>query len=251
MKRLIIIPFLIFLSGCVKDPKDISPSKLFEVSVDTVNIDNAIFIADKTIIYKIEIVTLSDINIDDGKQITVSVSDGNLATVSNLSSNPTSTQISLTIQGGKAVFFYSAGRKAVESAIMSFNLESISQVHKFKILPSEPITIQLTSLPVNPTKSENIELTAILFKNSNNDQFCSDNLKVDFECYKFSTSDSIQPTIVGASFSYSKYDDAVNFVSSKKTITTNKVPGKIKAIAKYLRSDGTLITDTLNVEFTP
>lgn len=252
MKNIVLFFVTVFcLNGCVKDPKEISPNQLFKVNVDNKNFEESIIIADKTIIYKIEIETLEGINIDDGKQITVSVSEGNLSSVSNLSSNPTSTQINVIIQGGKAIFFYSAGRKAVKSAILSLSLESISQVVKFEILPSEPISMQLSSMPVYPAKSENIEITAYLFKNNNNDQFCSDNLKIDFTTFKYSESDSIQPSLVGPTFSYSKFDEQLNMVSAKKTITTNKVPGKIIAVAKYLKTDGALVTDTILVRFSP
>ncbi|HET6226013.1 MAG TPA: hypothetical protein VFF27_07020 [Bacteroidia bacterium] len=250
MKKIKFIMFLTIVTSCVKDPKNISPNQLFSLTVDNGNFDNAKFIADKSIIYKIEIETLENINIDDGKQVAVSVSEGNLASVSNLSSNPTSTQINLTLQGGKATFFYSAGRKAAESAMLSLNLESISQIFKFKIYPSEPVRMQLISLPINPRKSDNIEVSAYLFKNNNNDQFCSDNLKIDFETFKSSTLDSIQPDFNGTSFSYSKYDELSNFVIAKKTVTTNKVLGNITTIARYLKTDGTLLIDTINVKFT-
>jgi hypothetical protein len=251
MKRILFFPILLLFIGCVKESTEINPEKLFSIKVNGVNLDSAKIIGNKFLRYTIEIETLENVEIDDGKQLTVSVSDGVLQGEKNLKTGTTSNTIPISITGGKATIFYTPSFKQEDNVIISITVENLTQFHEFKIIPSEPSVLKLNSYSPYPKKSDDIEVTATLLKQTLNDTLCSENLRIDFECYKFSVNDSIVPTFVLTDFSYSKYDETLNLITAKNKITTNKVPGKIKVIAKYQNLGRETKSDTIIVEFKP
>jgi hypothetical protein len=251
MKRLLFASILLLIFGCVKESTEINPEKLFSIKVKGVNLDSAKIIGNKFLEYIIEIETLENVEIDDGKQLIVSVSHGALQGEKSLNSNSTAKTIPISINEGKATFYYLPSFKQEDNVIISITVENLTQFQEFKILPSEPSVLKLSSYSPYPKKSDDIEVTATLLKQPLNDTLCSENLRIDFECYKFSVNDSIVPTFVLTDFSYSKYDETLNLITAKNKITTNKVPGKIKVIAKYQNLGRETKSDTIIVEFKP
>ncbi len=249
-KLLFILPYLTII-GCVKDSSEINPDKIFATRVNNTDLDTAIIIADKTIEYNFEIETLPGIDVDDGKQIVIAVSDGFLKAPNALGSNSTLSTINFQINAGKAIFRYTPSATPEEKVIISYTIENLTQFQEFKTIPSEPNTLKLTAYPAYPKISEDIEITTTLFKDNTNKALCSENLRIDFQCFEFSANDSIEPVYVVNDFSYSKYDETQKIVIAKNKITTNKVPGKIKVIAYYEKLNHETVSDTIIVEFKP
>lgn len=244
---LLAIPTIFF--SCVKDIKDISNNQLFGIKVDSKKYEDVIFIADNSTRYKFEVETLSGIDIDNDKQITVSVSDGSVASTSSPSS--TSSQITLTIQGGRTVFYFVAGKKAQQSALLSITLEDLTQVFNYSIKPSETDDIQIDVSPSNPNFDDDITVTAYLLKNTSTSSIVSTGLKVEFSATKVNSTDVIEPYVSAPIFSNSYHDEQTGFVIARKTITTNKKPGKIIVKALYKGENGNILETTKMVEFRP
>jgi hypothetical protein len=233
--------------GCVKEDKEISNNEMFQVKIDSKELKDAVFIADNYTRYTFQLETLPGVEIDNDKQVNVSVSDGTIAPLSDPAA--TATQKSLTIVGGKVGFYYQAGRKAQPSALLSLSIGGINQTFHFIIKASEPDRLEIGISPANPRISDNIEVTAYLIKNNTNNYIiASEGLKIDFSVLKVNSSDPIDPFPPTPSFSNSIYDAQNNYVTAKKIITTNGQQGKLNVTVQY-NGTGQPITTTRLVEF--
>ncbi|MCD6068887.1 MAG: hypothetical protein K0S33_3713 [Bacteroidetes bacterium] len=245
MKKLILILFLTStLFSCVKDPMEASESDVFTVQIAGVDITNAVIYADNSLRYQIDI-SIKDIEVDNDKQVTVSVTDGIVSSSSNLTAGANSNLATLSIQGGKATCYYKPGKKAQNAAVLSLTINGLTQIFNFKILPSEPVQILLSATPQLAAVNAPINLTASLIKDSNTNSYVSDNLKVTFEVTPFSALDTVEGFLPDPSWSYSALDEATQFVTAKKTFTTNQKKGKLNAIARYQKADGTSLSSNI------
>ncbi len=249
MKNKIAIIIIVIVSlSCAKKPKDINYTDIFDISINNIDISSAKIEADNSKRYQVLIKTKDDVQVDDNKQVTVSISDGFVSSSANIPS--TSSQASLTMQGGQTVFYLAPGRKAQPNGVISLSIGGATQFFKYSILPSEPNKIKITAAPSTPTVVATVTLTAFLLKDSLN-SYSSDNLMVSFEVIPKApvSNDTIIPSLGQPPFSYSGFDGTSGFVIAKSSFFTNQKKGNVIAVAKYQRSDMTIITDTVKIKF--
>lgn len=241
----------ILLISCVKDPTEIAVTQLFSVKINSQDINNALITADNSLVYKIDIEQLEGIEIDNDKEVNVSVSDGTLATTTDLSSNSNATQITLIIQGGKGTFYFFPGTKAKLNAILAITLQGLSQVFNFVIHPSEPSFLELSTIPEIPHVNDELQLTAFLIKNSSDNSLASENLKILFDAQKADPLETIEPFVSAPKYANSILNIQTGLVSANLTLTTNQQPGKIIISATYIPVQGEPKVITKTVEFLP
>lgn len=244
---MITLVFLIFLS-CVKDPQESTSTPMFRLTIDDTIISAKEIFADRKQRYKIDITTIEGIEIDDDKEVTVSVSDGNLIAINNLGTSSTTSQINVSMQGKKGSFYYIPPVNAQQYANLSLSIAGVVQIYNFKVIPSEPTQLILSLNPTSPTKAETMEVSAYLL---NGNEQVSNDLKVFFEIYPATLEDTITAVIPPPYYSGSLYDESKQVVIAKTFLTTNKKPGKLNIIAKYINTLNQPIADTVLAEFVP
>lgn len=249
MKYLYINLLLLTITSCVKDPEDITYENLFEAKINNVEIGNATILANNTTRYLIQMKTLEGVEIKNNKIATISVSDGIVIPLNNLSSTA-STPISVAVIDGSLSFYLMAGRKAKTGATLTVTVEGITQSFIFNIVPSEPDLIELATTNLNPHVGNPVEVTAYLKKNNQAENFVSNDLQIVFSVTPLNPLISMIQT--PPNFSLSTNSEALGVIAKTTLSNTNQTIGTIQVTANYLKSDGTTIpSNTLLINYIP
>lgn len=241
-----IVLITLVLCCCVKDPQEYISKPIFTLSIGGIDFSKNLIYADGQRRYTVDISVVDGVALDDGKVVTVSVTDGNVLATNSLGT--ISTQANVTMQGRQGTFYYIPPLKAQEYASLSIAIGGIVQIFNFSIKPSEPTEIILAMSPASPTTADLINVTAYLL--TENSQVSND-LKVFFEAEGATKADSIITAEIPPPFyAISVFDPGKKIVSAGTTVAIRNKPGRIRVIAKYTNSAKEVVRDTIFAEIT-